>query len=134
MGRRPRYLCCIMVRGLPTSQMPLQSTRTPSSQLPTSELQDGSGSWGVIHDFGMVRYAPPPDQVLAVFPDTTSFYRGIISKQPARKGGTVSEVRLIPSLGGACVPEVACWREFDAPVPEGTEASRVCGGACDRAS
>lgn len=31
-------------------------------------------------------------QVLAVFPDTTSFYRGTISKQPVRKGGLVSEV------------------------------------------
>lgn len=37
-----------------------------------------------------------PEQVLAVFPDTTSFYRGTISKQPVRKGGLVSEV----SLGG----------------------------------
>lgn len=35
-----------------------------------------------------------PEQVLAVFPDTTSFYRGTISKQPVRKGGLVSEVRL----------------------------------------
>ncbi|CAM9397707.1 unnamed protein product, partial [Laminaria digitata] len=32
------------------------------------------------------------DHVLAVFPDTTSFYRGTISKQPVRKGGLVAEV------------------------------------------
>ncbi|CAN0285484.1 unnamed protein product, partial [Ascophyllum nodosum] len=32
------------------------------------------------------------DHVSAVFPDTTSFYRAMISKQPVRKGGIVSEL------------------------------------------
>ncbi|CAM9305393.1 unnamed protein product, partial [Ectocarpus sp. 12 AP-2014] len=32
------------------------------------------------------------DDVLAVFPDTTSFYRGTISKQPVRKAGLVAEL------------------------------------------
>lgn len=43
---------------------------------------------------------PVLTQVLAVFPDTTSFYRATISKQPVRKGGTVSEVRSEWSLYG----------------------------------
>lgn len=33
------------------------------------------------------------EQVLAVFPDTTSFYRATVSKQPVRKAGVVGEVR-----------------------------------------
>lgn len=61
------------------------------------------------HTTDLLPQLPPPPprknhavQVLAVFPDTTSFYRATISKQPVRKGGMVGEVGLLSEWRVRC--------------------------------